>query len=169
MVNKRYSWAQTYERCRRLASALQQRGIGTDDTVALMLPNIPAMFEAHFAIPMAGAVIHALNIRLDADAIAFQLQHGGARILITDREFSATVQAALAQLETPPLVIDVDDVLAPGGELIGEIEYEDLLAAAIRDFTGSCPQTSGRRLRSVTPRAQPAIPRAWSLITVAPI
>ena len=137
--DQRYSWAQTYERCRRLASALQQRGVGADDTVALMLPNIPAMFEAHFAIPMAGAVIHALNIRLDADAIAFQLQHGGARILITDREFSATVQAALAQLDTPPLVIDVDDVLAPGGDLLGEIEYEDLLASGDADFHWQLP------------------------------
>jgi fatty-acyl-CoA synthase len=136
---QRYTWAQTYERCRRLASALQQRGIGADDTVALMLPNIPAMFEAHFAIPMAGAVIHALNIRLDADAIAFQLQHGGARILITDREFSTTVQAALAQVETPPLVIDVNDVLAPGGESIGEIEYEDLLASGAADFHWQLP------------------------------
>jgi fatty-acyl-CoA synthase len=136
---RRYSWAQTYERCRRLASALQQRGIGADDTVALMLPNIPAMFEAHFAIPMAGAVINALNIRLDADAIAFQLQHGGARILITDREFSTTVQAALAQLDTPPLVIDVDDVLAPGGELLGEMEYEDLLASGDADFHWQLP------------------------------
>jgi len=137
--DRRYSWAQTYERCRRLASALQQRGVGADDTVALMLPNIPAMFEAHFAIPMAGAVIHALNIRLDADAIAFQLQHGGARILITDREFSATVRAALAQLDTPPLVIDVDDVLAPGGDLLGEMEYEDLLAGGDADFQWQLP------------------------------
>jgi fatty-acyl-CoA synthase len=137
--DQRYSWAQTYERCRRLASALQQRGVGADDTVALMLPNIPAMFEAHFAVPMAGAVINALNIRLDADAIAFQLQHGGARILITDREFSTTVQAALAQLDTPPLVIDVDDVLAPGGELLGEMEYEDLLASGDADFHWQLP------------------------------
>jgi fatty-acyl-CoA synthase len=84
-------------------------------------------------------VIHALNIRLDADAIAFQLQHGGARILITDREFSTTVKAALAQLDTPPLVIDVDDVLGPGGELIGEIEYEDLLASGTADFRWQLP------------------------------
>jgi len=137
---RRYSWAQTYDRCRRLAGALQQRGIGADDTVALMLPNIPAMFEAHYAIPMAGAVIHALNIRLDADAIAFQLQHGGARILITDREFSATVQAALAQLDTPPLVIDVDDVLATGGELIGDCEYEDLLESGDPEFRWNLPE-----------------------------
>jgi len=113
--DQRYSWAQTYERCRRLASALQQRGVGADDTVALMLPNIPAMFEAHFAIPMAGAVIHALNIRLDADAIAFQLQHGGARILITDREFSATVQAALVILDSPTFVIELVDLISHGG------------------------------------------------------
>ena len=136
---QRYSWEQTYDRCRRLASALQQRGIGADDTVALMLPNIPAMFEAHYAIPMAGAVIHALNIRLDADAIAFQLQHGAARILITDREFSATVQAALAQLDIPPQVIDVDDVLAIGGELIGEIEYESLLESGDPEFSWNLP------------------------------
>ena len=137
---RRYSWAQTYDRCRRLASALQQRGIGADDTVALMLPNIPAMFEAHYAIPLAGAVINALNIRLDADAIAFQLAHGAARILITDREFSATVQAALAQLDTPPQVIDVDDVLAIGGELIGEIEYEDLLESGDPEFRWNLPE-----------------------------
>ena len=138
--DRRYSWAQTYERCRRLASALQQHGVGADDTVAVMLPNIPAMFEAHYAIPMAGAVIHALNIRLDADAIAFQLQHGGARILISDREFSATVKAALAQLDTPPLIIDVDDVLAIGGELIGDIEYEDLLVSGDSDFRWHLPE-----------------------------
>ena len=137
---RRYSWAETYSRCRRLASALQQRGIGNDDSVALMLPNIPAMFEAHFAIPMTGAVINALNIRLDADAIAFQLTHGGARILITDREFSATIQAAVAQLETPPLIIDVDDALAEGGELIGAIEYEDFLASGDPEFSWQLPE-----------------------------
>ena len=137
---RRYNWAQTYERCRRLASALQQRGIGADDTIALMLPNIPAMFEAHYAIPMAGAVIHALNIRLDAEAIAFQLQHGAARILITDREFSATVQAALVQVDNPPLVIDVDDVLAVGGELIGEIEYEKFLESGDPEFRWNLPE-----------------------------
>jgi len=136
---RRYSWAETYRRCRRLASALQRRGIGANDTVALMLPNIPAMFEAHFAIPMSGAVIHALNIRLDAEALAFQLGHGGARILLTDREFSATVKAALAQLDIPPLVIDVDDVLAVGGELIGEIEYEDLLESGDPEFSWQLP------------------------------
>jgi len=135
----RYSWAQTYRRCRRFASALKQHGIGTDDTVALMLPNVPAMFEAHYAIPMAGAVIHGLNIRLDAAAIAFQLEHGGARILFTDREFSTVVSAALAQLERKPLVVDVDDASYAGGESIGQIEYEDFLAGGDPEFEWQLP------------------------------
>jgi fatty-acyl-CoA synthase len=139
-ADKRYSWAETYRRCRRFASALKQRGIEADDTVALMLPNIPAMFEAHYAIPMIGAVINGLNIRLDADAIAFQLKHGGARVLLTDREFSSTVSAALAQLEDKPLVIDVDDPAFAGGEFIGEIEYEDFLDQGDPDFVWRLPQ-----------------------------
>jgi len=137
--DKRYSWAETYRRCRRFASALQQHGIQADDTVALMLPNIPAMFEAHYAIPMAGAVILGLNIRLDVDAIAFQLQHAAARILFTDREFSATVQAALAQLDEKPLVIDVDDPAFTGGEFIGEMEYEDFIAQGDSEFSWQLP------------------------------
>ena len=108
--------------------------------MALMLPNIPAMFEAHYAIPMAGAVIHGLNIRLDADAIAFQLKHGEVKVLLTDREFSATVSAALAQLEDKPLVIDVDDPAFAGGEFIGEIEYEDFLAEGDPEFVWRLPE-----------------------------
>ncbi len=134
-----YSWAETYRRCRQLASALQQLGVGKDDTVALMLPNVPAMFEAHYAIPMTGGVIHALNIRLDADAIAFQLQHGGARVLLTDREFSPTVQAALDQLDEKPYVIDVDDAACDSGELIGEIEYETFVAGGDPEFEWRLP------------------------------
>ncbi|MCP4470926.1 MAG: acyl-CoA synthetase [Gammaproteobacteria bacterium] len=136
----RYSWAETYSRCRRLASALRQHGVGADDTVALMLPNVPAMFEAHYAIPMAGAVIHALNIRLDADTVAFQLRHGGARVLFTDREFSPTIKAALAQLDEPPLVIDVDDAAVEGGELLGDIEYEALLTSGDPGFHWQLPR-----------------------------
>ncbi|MEO6746512.1 MAG: AMP-binding protein, partial [Caldimonas sp.] len=83
------TWKESYARCRRLASALKRRGIGVGDTVAVMAPNVPAMYEAHFAVPMIGAVLNALNIRLDAEAIAFMLQHGEAKVLITDREFSA--------------------------------------------------------------------------------
>ena len=112
--------------CCRFASALRQSGVTPDDTVALMLPNVPAMYEAHFAIPMAGAVIHAINIRLDPDAIAFQLRHSGARVLLTDPEYAATMAAALEQLDDKPLVIDVDDPAFDEGERIGDVEYEDL-------------------------------------------
>src|SRR6185437_4045045 len=84
---RRYSWADSYRRCRQLASALQRRGIGKNDTVAVMAPNVPELFEAHFGVPMIGAVLNALNVRLDAETIAFILQHGEAKVLITDREF----------------------------------------------------------------------------------
>ena len=109
--DQRFTWQETYARCRRLASALQQRGIGKGDTVAVMLPNIPAMVECHFGIPMTGAVLNTLNTRLDAEAIAFMLKHGEAKVLITDREFSDTIAGALKLLEQPPLVMDVDDVV----------------------------------------------------------
>ena len=98
------TWAQTYRRCRRLAAALAQQGVGAGDTVAVMAPNTPAMFEAHYGIPMAGAVINALNTRLDARAIAFMLAHGEAKVLITDTEFSAVIRPALELLDRPPLV-----------------------------------------------------------------
>ncbi|HXQ53782.1 MAG TPA: acyl-CoA synthetase [Stellaceae bacterium] len=124
---RRYSWAETYSRCRRLASALTRRGIGKGDTVAVMGANTPELFEAHFGVPMAGAVLNALNIRLDADTIAFILKHGEAKALITDREFAAVIEPALAQLAQRPLVIDIDDTLAVGGALLGETTYERFL------------------------------------------
>ena len=126
----RRSWGQTYERCRRLASALVARGIGAGDTVAVMLPNIPPMVEAHFGIPMTGAVINALNTRLDAAAIAFMLDHSETRLVIVDREFAATMAAALALAQVKPLVIDVDDPEYKGsGAPIGVLGYEALIAA----------------------------------------
>src|SRR5258706_1164871 len=106
---RRYTWQQTYARCRRLASALAKRGIGVGDAVAVMLANTPEMYECHFGVPMTGGVLNTLHNRLDAEAIAFMLEHGGAKILITDREFSPTVEAALAKLKQKPEVIDVDD------------------------------------------------------------
>ena len=125
---ERYTWKQTYARCRRLASALARRGIGKNDTVAVMLPNTPPMYEAHFGVPMCGAVLNTLNTRLDAETIAFMLKHGGARVLITDREFSAIVGPALAMLDKKPLVIDVDDPSWPHGDLVGSVTYETFLA-----------------------------------------
>ena len=123
----RYSWAETHERCRRLASALRRRGIGLGDTVAVMAPNIPALFEAHHGVPMAGAVLNALNTRLDPATIAFILDHGEAKLLIADREYAPVVKAALAAMDRPPDVIDIDDPAAAGGELLGETDYEAFL------------------------------------------
>jgi 3-(methylthio)propionyl---CoA ligase len=123
----RHSWRQTYDRCRRLASALAARGIGRGDTVAVMAPNVPAMYEAHFGIPMLGAVLNTLNTRLDAETIAFMLRHGGARVLITDREFAPTIASALSLLDEKPLVIDIDDPAAGDGALLGDLTYEALL------------------------------------------
>src|SRR5438876_6125427 len=106
---RRYSWRQALERCRRLAGALAARGIGRGDTVALMAPNLPEAFEAHFGVSMAGAVLNALNIRLDPETIAFILHHGEAKVLITDTEFSPVIGQALAQLEQKPVIIDIAD------------------------------------------------------------
>jgi 3-(methylthio)propionyl---CoA ligase len=122
-----FSYSQLYARCRRLASALRRRGIGLGDTVAIMAPNVPAMLEAHYGVPMAGAVLNALNYRLDARTIAFILEHGGARLLITDREFAETIERALGLIERPIPVIDIDDPLHEGGTLLGEKDYEALL------------------------------------------
>ncbi len=137
---REFTWAQTYERCRRLASALASRGIGKGDTVAVMLPNVPAMFEVHFGVPMLGAVLNTLNTRLDPEAIAFMLAHGEAKVLITDPEFAGIVGPALEKLEGPkPLVIDVLDAEYPVTTRLGEIEYEDFIADGKPDYVWSLP------------------------------
>jgi fatty-acyl-CoA synthase len=136
-----FTWSQTYARCRRFASWLAGRGIGSGDTVAAMLPNIPAMNEAHFAVPMAGAVLNALNIRLDAASIAFQLDHGGAKIILVDPEFSVVIAEALTLMKgSKPFVIDVDDAAFGTGKRIGEIEYEDALSQGDESFAAKRPQ-----------------------------
>jgi fatty-acyl-CoA synthase len=137
---RRFTWAETYARCRRLASALAARGIGKNDTVAAMLSNTPEMVECHFGVPMSGAVLNTLNTRLDAEAIAFMLNHGEAKALITDREFSPTVARALAQAGRELLVIDVDDPEYAGpGERVGSIEYEAFLASGDPAFAWQGP------------------------------
>ena len=136
-----FTWRQTYTRCRRFASYLADKGIGVGDTVAAMLPNVPAMNELHFAVPMAGAVLNTLNIRLDASSIAFQLDHGGARIILVDPEFSGVIADALSQMRGPkPFVIDVDDASFKGGKRIGEIEYEAAVAHGDPNFVAVRPQ-----------------------------
>jgi fatty-acyl-CoA synthase len=135
----RRTWRQVYERARRLASALSKHGVKRGDTVAAMLPNVPAMVELHFGPAMFGAVVNTLNTRLDAEAIAFMLDHGEAKVLVTDREFSTTIKAALALVKVRPLVIDVDDALFEGGEHVGEIEYEDFIAQGDPAFEWNPP------------------------------
>jgi fatty-acyl-CoA synthase len=125
----RTSYAEFYRRCRRLADALRRRGIGPGDVVAIMAPNVPVMLEAHYGIAMAGGVLNALNYRLDARSIAFILDHGGAKIVLTDREFAAVMGEALSLAANRPLVVDIDDPAHVGGALIGEIDYEALLAS----------------------------------------
>jgi 3-(methylthio)propionyl---CoA ligase len=134
------SYAEFYARARRLASALAQRGISPGDTVAVMLANTPAMLEAHYGVPMAGAVLNTLNTRLDAAIIAFTLDHGNAKVVITDREFSRTVKEALALAKAKPLVIDYDDPEFTGpGERLGAIEYEEFLRGGDPDFAWRMP------------------------------
>ena len=123
-LDRKYLWKETYARCRRLASALRKRGIGIGDTVAVMLPNIPSMYEAHFGVPMCGAVLNTLNTRLDAEAIGFMLEHGEAKLLIADPEFSAVVDRFKGRL---PIVM-------------GDAAYEDLLAEGDPEFAWRWPE-----------------------------
>ncbi len=140
----RQTWQQTYERCRRLASALQKHGIGLGDTVAVMLPNTPPMVEAHFGIPMAGAVLNALNTRLDPESIAFMLNHGEAKVVIVDPEFSGVMKKALelAKKESGRdiLVIDVEEKeFDVPGERIGKLTYEKFLSEGDPNFAWQVP------------------------------
>ncbi len=136
----RRDWAEVYARCRRLAHALTRRGLGRGDTVAAMLPNTPEMVEAHFGVPMAGCVLNAINTRLDAEAIAFMLEHGEAKLFLVDREFSTAARAAVARLGRAIEVIDVDDPLYDGpGDRIGHVDYEALLAEGSPQFAWQPP------------------------------
>jgi fatty-acyl-CoA synthase len=138
---QRVDYATFYARSRRLASALSKLGIKRGDTVAVMLANTPPMLEAHYGIPMLGAVLNALNTRLDSTAIAFMLEHGGAKVLITDREFSATVAGALKLLKKKPLVIDYDDKEFPqSGARLGKLDYEKFLKTGDPDFAWLMPR-----------------------------
>ena len=137
----RWTWRETAERCNRLASALTKRNIGPGDTVSVMAPNIPALYESHFGVPMTGAVLNALNIRLDAKTLAFILEHGEAKVLITDTEFSPVIKDALRICKQDLLVIDIDDPEGPGGDRLGELTYEELLTEGKSNYTWSAPDS----------------------------
>jgi len=137
----RWTWRETAERCNRLASALTKRNIGPGDTVSVMAPNIPALYESHFGVPMTGAVLNALNIRLDAKTLAFILEHGEAKVLITDTEFSPVIKDALRICNQDLLVIDIDDPEGPGGDRLGELTYEELLTEGESNYIWSTPDS----------------------------
>ncbi|OSC38487.1 acyl-CoA synthetase [Mycobacterium decipiens] len=133
---QRYTWQETYARARRLASALSRCGVGVGDTVAVMLPNTPPMYEAHFGVPMCGAVLNALNTRLDPQAVAFMLEHGEAKLLITDTEFSPVIDKVKPSIP----VIDVEDTELQGGTRLGDMEYEAFLATGDPEFEWRWPE-----------------------------
>jgi fatty-acyl-CoA synthase len=132
--DQRYSWAETQNRCLRLASALAKQGIGKGDTVSVMAPNVTAAFEATFGVPMQGAVLNALNYRLNATEIAFILDHGDCKLLFTDTEFSPIIEAALEKVAHRPIVIDIEDAAGPGGKSLGVMDYEAFLATGDEDY-----------------------------------
>ena len=133
---QRISYARFYERARRLASALAKEGVQRGDVVAAMLPNVPAMLDAHYGVPMLGAVLNTINTRLDADTVAYILEHGEAKVFITDRVFASAVGPALQKLKRKLLVIDVDDPLYTGpGDRVGSIEYEEFISGGSADFS----------------------------------
>jgi fatty-acyl-CoA synthase len=135
----RRTWAATYARCRRLAGALRRLGVVPGDVVAVLGANTPETFEAHFGVPMAGAVLNAINTRLDATTIATILEHAGAKVLIVDREFSRAAAHALGMVRQRPHVIDIDDPAVGGGELLGSMDYEALLATGDPEFAWAGP------------------------------
>ncbi|MBE0507315.1 MAG: acyl-CoA synthetase [Marinospirillum sp.] len=138
--DQKTTWKQTYQRCVRLASALNKAGLGEGDTVSFISPNISALFEAHFGVPMCGAVLNAVNTRLDSEAISFILQHAEAKIVFVDREFSEVASRAIKMLgANRPRVIDIDDPFYEGGELIGEMDYEAFIARGDEDFVYKMP------------------------------
>ena len=127
---RRTTYAQMAERSRRLAAALRGAGIAPGDVVAVLAPNIPEMLEAHYGVPMAGAILLTINIRLDAAAIGFILQHSRAKLLLVDREYTGVAGVALAGMDAPPPVVDIVDTEAPAGTPLGPIDYEAFLAGA---------------------------------------
>ena len=137
---RHWTWAETYIRCCRLASALSKRGIGKGDTVSIMAPNIPAIVEAHFGVLMTGSVLNTLNTRLEAEELSFIFEHAETKVLLTDREFSPLVKEALSKVERNLLVIDIDDLETGSGDFLGETEYEDFLAEGNPDFETVLPE-----------------------------
>ena len=141
--SKSYTWSDTFKRSKQLASALTKKGVGKGDTVAVLCFNTPEIYEAHYGIPMIGAIINTINIRLDVDTISYILEHGEAKVVITDNELSPTIKEVLNKIKTKPLVIDIDDELANhpegAGENLGSLNYEEFLKTGDENFKWSLP------------------------------
>ena len=138
--DRRQDWAETYARCRRLGSALAGRGLERGDTVAVIAANIPELFEAHFGVPMIGAVLNAINTRLDAEAIAFILDHGEAKVLMVDPEFAPVAAEAVAMCHRPDLlIVDIEDPVQGPADPIGALTYEALLTEGDPSFAWAPP------------------------------
>ena len=136
---RQLTWAQVYSRCRQFASQLQNQGVRPGDVVSIVAPNIPALFEMHFAVPMCGATLNAINTRLEARTIAYILQHGNAQVVLVDRDSTDRVNSALSQIDTQPLLlIDIDDPAAEG-QAISDVNYESFVAAGDPDFNWHLP------------------------------
>ena len=142
--SKKYTWSDTFKRSKQLASALTKKGVGKGDTVAVLCFNTPEIYEAHYGIPMIGAIINTINIRLDVDTISYILEHGEAKVVITDNELSPTMKEVLNKIKTKPLVIDIDDELANhpegAGENLGSENYEEFLKTGDENFEWSLPE-----------------------------
>ena len=138
--NRHWTWDETYKRCCKLASALSKRGIGKGDTVSILAPNIPAIFEAHFGVLMTGAVLNTINTRLEAETLTNIFEHAETKVLLTDREFSPLIKETLAKVKRKILVIDIDDPEIVSGEFLGELEYEAFLAEGNPDFEAVLPE-----------------------------
>ena len=142
--SKKYTWSDTFKRSKQLASALTKKGVGKGDTVAVLCFNTPEIYEAHYGIPMIGAIINTINIRLDVDTISYILEHGEAKVVITDNELSPTIKEVLNKIKTKPLVIDIDDELANhpegAGENLGSENYEEFLKTGDENFEWSLPE-----------------------------
>ena len=166
----RRSYAETYARCCRLAGALATRGVGIGDTVSILAPNVPAMLEAHFGVPMAGAVLNALNIRLDAASIAAMLTHARSRVLIADAGFASVVEDALGQLDRRPHVVAIEESAEAEGEggASPTRATKNCLPPGRPILRGLGRGTSGRRSRSTTRQARPGGRRGSSITTGAP-
>ena len=165
---RRLSWRAVYDRARALASGLERMGVGYGEVVSILSPNTPAMIEAHFGVPGAGAVLNTINFRLDATTIAYILGHAEAKVLLVDTAFAEVAKAALAQLGSKPRVVEIDD-LGTGPAGIGETEYEALSRQAMPRGPSPCRMMSGTQFRSTIPAAPPAIRKASSTTIAAPI